>query len=77
MLRVTFEDGSVIEYRDGEVIEIESHPPRDTPAVGWVRTREYPPEFRRATPLSINVLTVGKRVHTGGGFVKVTSIERV
>ena len=28
-------------------------------------------------PLSINVLTVGKRVHTGGGFVKVTSIERV
>lgn len=32
MLRVTFEDGSVIDYRDGEVIEIESHPPRDTPA---------------------------------------------
>ncbi len=36
MLRVTFEDDSVIEYRDGEVIEIESHPPRDTPAASWL-----------------------------------------
>ncbi|MBK1702643.1 hypothetical protein [Thiococcus pfennigii] len=58
------------------MIEIESHPPRDTRAAGWVRTREYPPEYRRATPWSIDVLTVGKRGCTGGGFVKVTSIER-
>lgn len=77
MLRVTFEDSTVIDYKDDEVIEIENFPPRDTPAAGRECTRDYPPEYRRATPLRIGVLTVGHRVRTGGGFLKVVSIERV
>ena len=76
-MRVAFEDGSVIEYKDDEVIEIENYPPRDTPAPGWERTRDYPPEYRRASPLRVGVLTVGHRVRTGSGFVKVVGIERV
>lgn len=75
MVRVTFEDGSVIEYKDDEVIEIENYPPRDTPAPGWERTRDYPPEYRRASPLRISVLTVGHRVRTGRGFNRVSKIE--
>lgn len=76
MLRVTLEDGSAIEYRDDEVIEIENYPPRDTPKPGWERTRDYPPEYRRASPLRISVLTVGHRVRTSKGFIKVVKIER-
>lgn len=77
MVRVTFEDGTVIECKDDEVIEIENYPPRDTPKPGWERTRDYPPEYRRGTPLRISVLTVRHCVRTGSGFVKVKSIERV
>ena len=77
MVRVTLEDGSVREYRDGEVIEIENFPPRDTPAPGYERTREYPPEYRRATPLNVGVLTVGRCIAAGSGFVKVVNIEQV
>lgn len=77
MIRVTFADGTVRTYRDDEVIEIENYPPRDTPKAGWTRTREYPPEYRRASPLRIGVLTVGHRVPLGHGFVEVTNIERV
>lgn len=77
MLRVTFEDGSVIDYKDDDVIEIENYPPRDTPKAGWQRTRDYPPEYRRATPLRISVLTVGHCVSTGSGFLKVAHIEQV
>ncbi len=76
MLRVTLEDGSAIEYRDDEVIEIENYPPRDTPKAGWERTRDYPPEYRRASPLRISVLTVGHYVRTSKGFVKVVKVER-
>jgi hypothetical protein len=77
MLRVTFEDGNIIDYKDDDVIEIENYPARDTPKPGWQRTREYPPEYRRATPLRIGVLAVGHCVSTGSGFLKVARIERV
>lgn len=77
MLRVTFENGAVHEYREDEVIEIENYPPRDTPKSGWVRTRDYPPEYRRATPLRAAVLTVGHHVCLHDGFIKVTDIKRL
>ena len=75
MVRVTFEDGSVMEHGDDEVIEIENYPPRDTPKPGWERTRDYPPEYRRATPLRIGVLTIGHHIRTSSGFIKVVKIE--
>lgn len=77
MIRVTFIDGTVRTYHDKEVIEIENYPPRTTPKQGWTQTREYPPEFRRGTPLGINVLTIGHRIHLSQGFVEVTNIEHV
>lgn len=49
MVRVTFEDGGVIDFKGDDVIAIENSPARDTPKPGWQRTREYPPECRRAT----------------------------
>jgi hypothetical protein len=77
MLRVSFDDGTVIYHKDDEVSEIENFPPRETPAPGWERTRDYLPEYRRPTPLRMGVLTVGHRVRTANGFAKVKVIERV
>ena len=77
MIRVTFADGTVYNYRDKEVIQIENYPPRTTPKQGWERTREYPPEYRRSSPLGINVLSVGRSVDLSQGFIKVTKIEHL
>ncbi|MBB3332736.1 hypothetical protein BDK63_003639 [Halomonas campaniensis] len=77
MLRVTFEDGTVQDYREDEVIEIENYPPSDTPKPGWERTRDYPPEYRRATPLRASVLTDRHRVHLHNGFIKVVKVEKL
>jgi len=77
MIKVTFDDGTVIDYPDDAVIEIENYPRRETPKEGWERTREYPPEYRRFSPLRINVLTIGHTVRIHSGISKVTAMEHV
>lgn len=77
MVRVTFENGEVREYGDNEVVRIETFPPRTTPKAGWERTREYPPEYRRATALHIGVLTVSHFMPISSGYQKVAKIEKL
>jgi hypothetical protein len=75
MLRVTFEDGTVLRLREDDTVEVENFPPRDTPKAGWERTRDYPPEYRRCTVLSVRILAPGTRVNTHEGILKVVSVE--
>lgn len=76
-LKVTYDDGSHDELEDSDIVFIRAHPPSETPKLGYEKTREYPPEFSKFTPLRASVLTVGARVNSGGKMVQVKLLEHL
>lgn len=76
-LNVTYDDGSQQFLDAGDIVFIRAHPPSETPKPGYERTREYPPEFCKFTPLRASVLTVGAYVSTGGKMLRVKQLEHV
>jgi len=76
-LKVTFDNGTQQEFARDDTVFIRTHPPRETPEPGYERTRDYPPEFCKFTPLRASVLTVGAYVSTGGGMVRVKLLEHL
>lgn len=76
-LKVTYDDGSEQDLAPGDIVFIRAHPPIETPKPGYEKTREYPPEFCKFTPLRASVLTVGAYVSTGGKVVRVKLLEHL
>lgn len=76
-LKVTYDDGREQLLSAGDIVFIREHPPSETPKAGYERTRDYPPEFCKFTPLRASVLAVGHYVSTGGKIVRVKHLERL
>lgn len=76
-VRVTYSDGTTQELSKADVVFIRNYPISDTPKPGYEKTREYPPEWSRFTPLRASVLAEGAYVSTGGKVVQVTAIEHL
>lgn len=76
-LKVTYDDESLQELEDSDIVFIRALPPSETPKSGYEKTREYPPEFCKFTPLRASVLTVGAHVSTGGKMIRVKLIEHL
>jgi hypothetical protein len=72
--RVTYSNGTTAEIDESEVIFIRNYPVSDTPKPGYERTRDYPPEWSKFTPLRAAVLVVGHYVSTGGQVLQVTDV---
>jgi hypothetical protein len=76
-LKVTFDNGTQQELAPDDIVFIRAHPPSETPKPGYEKTRDYPPEFCKFTPLRASVLTVGAYVSTGGTMVRVRLLEHL
>lgn len=72
--RVTYSNGTTVEIDDGEVIFIRNYPVSATSKAGYERTRDYPPEWSKFSPLRASVLAVGHYVSTGGQVLQVIDI---
>jgi len=77
MYRITLVDGTVLEFPDTDAVMVETHPARTTPAKGYERTREYPPEYRRCSPIRVSAVGSGMRIDTDHGIVEIAKVERV
>lgn len=77
MYRITLVDGTVREFPDTDAVMVENFPPRTTPAKGYERTREYPPEYRRCSPILVSAVGPGIRISTDHGIVEIAKVERV
>jgi len=77
MVRITLADGSTIEIPENGSVEVENYPPSETPKPGYVRTREYPPEWRRFTTFRPNVLAAGQTIRTHRGIQEIAAVERI
>lgn len=76
-IRATFDNGVQQELAGTDIVFIRTHPPSETPKPGYEKTREYPPEFCKFTPLRASVLTEGAYVSTGGEMVRVKLLEHL
>lgn len=76
-LKVTFDNGAQQELAPEDTVFIRPHPPSETPKLGYEKTRDYPPEFCKFTPLRASVLTLGAYVSTGDGIVRVKLLEHL
>ena len=72
--RVTYSNGTTAEIDDADVIFIRNYPVSDTPKPGYERTKAYPPEWSKFSPLRAGVLVVGHYVCAGGQVLQVTDI---
>lgn len=77
MFRITLIDGTVREFSDTGAVMVENYPPRSTPAKGYERTREYPPEYRRCSPILVSAVGLGIRIETDRGILTIAKVEQL
>lgn len=73
---VTYTNGTISDFDCSEVIFIRNLK-SETFKPGYERTREFPAEWSKFTPLRAGVLTVGHYVSIGGKTLQVANIELV
>lgn len=76
-LRIIYDNGMQQEISDTDILFIRAHPPSETPKPGYEKTRDYPPEFCKFTPLRASVLTEGAYVSTSDKMLRVKLIEHL
>ena len=72
---VKFDIGETVTYEDTSAVDIVNYPPRDTPADGYIRVREYPPEYVRTTSFRPNVIGNGTLVLLASGVRTVVEVS--
>lgn len=73
-MRVSYSNGTTAEIDEDEILFIRNYPVSTTPKPGYERTRDYPPEWSKFSPLRAAVLAIGHYVSTGGQVLRVTDI---
>ena len=74
---VTYSNGKSLDIDESEVIYIRNYPVSETQKPGYERTRDYPPEWSRFSPLRAGVLAVGHYVNTSDGVLKVVELTDI
>lgn len=75
-VKVKFDNGETATYESTSAVNIVNYPPRDTPADGYNRVREYPPEYVRTTALRPNVIGIGTQILMASGVRTVVEVTR-
>ena len=77
MVIVKFSNGTRREYRDTDTLSVRNFPISDVPKTGYERTRDYPAEWSKFTPIRVTALLQGTTVSFGNELVQIDSVEIV